>query len=126
MKIDIRTIQVFLLSPGEGRYRGRVLTVFQRLLDAGFQRITFIKSIPDNAGMNSLTRTNLLVFQESLKTIEPFLLLEDDCELWNLPKEPFDIPDDADAVYFGVSFGKDKVCFSSMLFLKHCFQILKS
>lgn len=103
MKLDIRTIQVFLISPGEGRYRGRALTVFQRLLDAGFQRITFVKSIPDNAGMNSLTRTNLLVFQESLKTTEPFLLLEDDCEIWNMSTDPLDLPDDADAVYFGVS-----------------------
>jgi hypothetical protein len=103
MKIDIRTIQVFLVSPGEGRYRGRTLTVFQRLLDAGFQRITFVRSIPDTAGMNSLTRTNLLVMRESLKTTEPFIILEDDCEIWNLPKESIEIPDDADAVYLGVS-----------------------
>jgi hypothetical protein len=103
MKIDIRTVQVFLVSPGEGRYRGRALTVFQRLLDAGFKRITFVKSIPDNAGMNSLTRTNLLLFRESLKTTEPFILLEDDCEIWNMPSDPLDLPDDADAVYLGVS-----------------------
>jgi len=102
MKIDIRTIQVFLVSPGEGRYRGRALTVFQRLLDAGFERISFVRSIPDNAGMNSLTRTNLLLFRESLKKSEPFILLEDDCEIWHLPTE-IEIPDDADAVYLGVS-----------------------
>ena len=103
MKLDIRSVQVFLLSPGEGRWRGRALTVFQRLLDAGFKRISFVKSVPDTAGMNSLTRTNLLVFQEQLNTTEPFLLLEDDCEIWNLPTEPIEIPDDADAVYVGVS-----------------------
>jgi hypothetical protein len=53
--------------------------------------------------MNSLTRTNLLVFREQLKTSEPFILLEDDCEVWHLPKEDLEIPDNADAVYVGVS-----------------------
>ena len=86
MKLDLRTLPVFLISPGTGKYRARVHEVFQRIVDAGFDHVTFVRSAMDPHPTDSLTRT----------------VLEDDVQFDRLPSE-VEIPDDADLLYLGVS-----------------------
>lgn len=105
MKINIKDVKVYLISPCVGKYAGRVRIVLDRLMSQGFKRIEIIKSVEDPVPINSLNRTNIEIFEIEKASHEPFIILEDDCGLYNLfdGYEWVDIPDDADAVYLGVS-----------------------
>jgi hypothetical protein len=102
MRIDVKKTKVYLISPATGKYTERLMTVFRRLITAGFSNIVFQRAIQDPSGTNSLTRTNLEIFRKEVNSNEPFIIMEDDCALWN-DYDTIDIPDNADALYLGVS-----------------------
>lgn len=102
MRIDVKNTRVYLISPATGKYTDRLMTVFRRLVNAGFSNIVFQRAVQDPSGTNSLTRTNLEIFRKEVNSNEPFIIMEDDCALWN-DYSSIDIPDNADAVYLGVS-----------------------
>ncbi len=102
MILDNKDIKVYIISPGAGKYRERVQIVFQRLLDVGYSNIEFVRSIPAESGTNSLTLTNITIFEKELKGDKPFLVIEDDCQVYHMHSK-LHIPDDADVVYLGVS-----------------------
>jgi hypothetical protein len=79
MILDIKSLKVYIISPGENKYRQRVLTVFDRLLDEGFRNITFFKSLVGPNNTASLTNTVLEIFKQELKNDKPFMIVEDDC-----------------------------------------------
>lgn len=102
MRIDLRTVKIYLISPGTGKYEARQATVLQRLKEFGCTNVEVIQSLSDSSGTNSLTRTNIEIFKREMNTNKPFLTLEDDCQFL-FDQHVFEIPDSADAVYFGVS-----------------------
>jgi hypothetical protein len=102
MIVDIKNTTVYLVSPGTGKYKDRVLTVFSRLIDAGFSKIEFIKSLPGLNGAASLTHTVLHIFKRELNNNTPFIILEDDCAFFN-KYDQIEIPEDYDMLYLGVS-----------------------
>lgn len=102
MLIDLQNTKVYLISPGTGKYSTRLSTVFQTLVAAGFSRIEFVRALPDSTGTNSLTKTNLAIFKRELSGTEPFIILEDDCQI-DTSHTQLEIPEDTDAVYLGVS-----------------------
>lgn len=102
MILDIKKTKVYIISPGENKYRDRVIIVFQRLLDEGFRNITFFKSVPGPNNTASLTNTVLEIFKKELKNDEPFIILEDDCAFFNKYSNIV-MPDNTDALYLGVS-----------------------
>lgn len=67
MILDVKKTKVYIISPGENKYRDRVVTVFQRLLDEGFRNITFYKSAAGPNNTASLTNTVLEIFRKELK-----------------------------------------------------------
>ncbi len=104
MRLDLKNIKVYLVSPGTGKYRERVNIVFQRLVDAGYTNIEFFRSIPAENGSISLTKTNIAIFKKEMLNDYPFMIVEDDCKEYFKPKDMIvTIPDDADALYLGVS-----------------------
>jgi hypothetical protein len=102
MLLDIKKIRVYLISPGEGKYRERALTVLGRLMDAGFQHVTFFKSVKGMNNTASLTNTMLEIFSRELHTEDPFIVLEDDCAIFH-DTNTVEIPDTAAALYLGVA-----------------------
>jgi hypothetical protein len=100
MLIDLTKLPVFLISPGTGKYATRLYEVFQRIVNAGFHNVTFVRSEPDPHPTNSLTRTVLKIFKE--QTTGPFIILEDDVQFEYLPTE-VNIPEDTDLLYLGIS-----------------------
>jgi hypothetical protein len=102
MHLDLKRIKVYLVSPGSGKYRPRLHTVFERLVDAGYTNIEFFRSIPADNGTNSLTKTNIEIFKKELNNDEPFMIIEDDCQDY-FKHDNITIPDDADALYLGVA-----------------------
>ncbi len=102
MLIDIKKTRVYIISPGEGKYRDRALTVFGRLMDAGFQQVCFFKSVKGINNTASLTNTILEIFSRELHTDEPFIVLEDDCAVFN-DIDTVEISDTAAALYLGVA-----------------------
>ena len=102
MLLDIKNTTVYLVSPGTDKYKDRVLTVFHRLIDEGFTKIEFIKSLPGLNGTASLTNTILHIFKKELDNDKPFIILEDDCAFFN-KYDQIEIPDDCDMLYLGVS-----------------------
>lgn len=102
MIIDIKDIKVYLISPATDKYRHRVNTVFGRLLDAGFKSIEFVRSLPSHNNVSSLTNTCIKIFKQEMNNIEPFIIIEDDCEFF-YKYDKIEMPDEFDALYLGVS-----------------------
>ena len=102
MNIDIKKVRVYIISPGENKYRDRILTVMGRLIDNGFKNITFFKSLDGPNNTASLTNTVIEIFKKEINNEEPFIILEDDCELFT-KYEMIDIPQNCDILYLGVA-----------------------
>jgi len=102
MRIDLKQIKVYLVSPANGKYRDRVTIVFNRLIDAGFHNIEFIRSQSALNNVSSLTNACLTIFKKELTGTEPFMIIEDDCAIMK-NYDTIDIPDDYDTIYLGVS-----------------------
>jgi hypothetical protein len=102
MLLDIKNTRVYLISPAEGKYRERAITVFTRFIDEGFKNITFIKSLPGPNGTASLTNTVIEILKKELKNDIPFLIVEDDVAFFH-KRDTINLPDNCDALYAGVS-----------------------
>lgn len=95
-------MKVYVISPATGHYYDRLQTVLERLKIHGFQDVECVPSVSDTNHTNSLSRTNLKIFEKELHETRPFLILEDDVQIEHLiPSLP--IPNDACALYLGVS-----------------------
>ena len=102
MLVDIKSTKVYLISPGTGKYRDRTITVLVRLIDEGFKRVEYVKSLPGLNNTASLTNTVLDIFKRELDGDQPFIILEDDCAFFT-KYDIIDIPDTYDMLYLGVA-----------------------
>jgi hypothetical protein len=117
MHITINDVKVYIVSPGSAHYKARLLTVFERLVTAGFKRVEFFRSLPSTSsaldketgvtshiGTDSLSRTILAILERELVggMRRPFIIVEDDVQVFHAC-ESIDLPENADAVYLGVS-----------------------
>ena len=102
MLLDIKNITVYIISPGTDKYRSKLITVFERVINEGFKNVVFFKSIPDSNKTVSLTNTVLEIFKRELNNDNPFIILEDDCAFFT-KYDQIEIPDNADMLYLGVS-----------------------
>jgi hypothetical protein len=102
MLLDIKSITVYIISPGVDNYRSKLLTVFERVVNEGFKNVTFFKSVPGPNKTASLTNTVLEIFKQELNNDKPFIILEDDCAFFT-KYDQVEIPDTADMLYLGVS-----------------------
>ncbi|HET6347112.1 MAG TPA: hypothetical protein VFH51_19415, partial [Myxococcota bacterium] len=109
MKIDIREIPTFLLSPAVDtpKFSSRRSAVTGALQVAGFKSVTVVDGFwgPADAVL-ACAYTHLLAIEQALtqtNPFRPFLILEDDSLLD--PERPvvLDIPDDADACWLGTT-----------------------
>lgn len=102
--MDLRKIRVYVLSPGVGKYEARLKQTMERLRSVGFQWVEHVVSVPDDNPTNSLSRTNLVVFEKEKNKSGPFLVVEDDIQIGE-DNAGFILhpPPDAVAVYLGVS-----------------------
>jgi len=105
--MDLRKVKVYVISPGIGKYEKRLHTTLERLQQAGFQHVEHVPSVPDPSHTNSLSRTNLLIFEKEQDQTEPFIIIEDDIKIEDFivdnDKWFLHVPPDAVAVYLGVS-----------------------
>jgi hypothetical protein len=102
MIIDIKKTKVYIISPGENKYRDRVLTVMGRLIDEGFKNITFFKSLPGPNNTASLTNTVIEICKKEMNNDQPFIILEDDCAIFTGHND-IEVPAAADVLYLGVA-----------------------
>jgi hypothetical protein len=102
MLINIKNIKVYVVSPGEDKFMKRLLIVFERLVKYGFTNIEYFKSIPGKNSTESLTITILEIFKKEKDNDYPFIILEDDCDIFH-KYESIKIPDNLDILYLGVS-----------------------
>lgn len=102
MHIDIKNTKVYVISPGTGIYTNRILTVFHRLVQYGFQRVEFVRSLPGQTNTLSLTNTVIDICKRELSGDAPFIILEDDCAVFT-EYDKIELPDDSDVLYLGVS-----------------------
>ena len=117
MLLSIKDIKVYIVSPGTAHYVTRLHTVFERLVSNGFKRVEFFRSVASESelskketgvsihtGTDSLSRTILAILEHELVggMRNPFIIVEDDVQVFH-KYDLIEIPDDADAVYLGVS-----------------------
>ena len=102
MLLDIKNITVYIISPGINNYRNKLLTVFERVVNEGFKRVVFFKSLPGPNKTASLTNTVLEIFKQELNNDKPFIILEDDCAFFT-KYDQIEIPENTDMVYLGVA-----------------------
>lgn len=104
--MDLRQVKVYVISPGTGKYKSRLLHTLTKLHQVGFQNIEHVMSVFDENPTNSLSKTNLVIFEKEKNRNDPFMIIEDDIqieegitdEMWTIQ-----VPHDAAAVYLGVS-----------------------
>lgn len=104
--MDLRQVKVYVISPAVGKYELRLRNTLSRLYRVGFQNVEHVPSVPDENPTNSLSRTNLVIFEKEKDGTEPFMIIEDDVRVEDLvgdDKWHLDVPQDAAAVYLGVS-----------------------
>lgn len=104
--MDLRQIKVYVISPGVGKYMSRLTSTLMRLQHAGFQDVEHVFSVFDESPTNSLSKTNLLIFEKEKYRTDPFIIIEDDIQVEDLLTNDMwclHIPEDAVAVYLGVS-----------------------
>lgn len=99
--MDLLGCRVYIISPGKGAYRNRLAVCFQRLVDRGFRHIEFVRSIEGNDKTESLTRTTAWILEQELTREDPFLIVDDDIEVEDVPTTII-LPEKAAAVYLGV------------------------
>ena len=102
MILDIKNITVYIISPGVDKYRNKLITVFERVIDEGFKNVVFFKSVQGLNKTASLTNTVLEIFKRELNNDMPFIVLEDDCAFFT-KYDQIEIPDNTDMLYLGVS-----------------------
>lgn len=102
MIIDIKNTKIYLISPGINKYRNRLFTGFSRLVDEGFIRVEYFKSVCGLNNTSSLTNTVIEIFKLELYNDRPFIILEDDCAFFT-KYNIIEVPDNMDALYLGVS-----------------------
>ena len=102
MLLDIKNITVYIISPGINNYRNKLLTVFERVVNEGFKRVVFFKSLPGPNKTASLTNTVLEIFKQELNNDKPFIILEDDCAFFT-KYDQIEIPENTDMLYLGVA-----------------------
>jgi hypothetical protein len=102
MLLDIKDITVYIISPGINTYRNKLITVFQRVVDEGFKKVVFFKSVPGPNKTASLTNTVIEIFKKELSNDTPFIILEDDCAFFTR-YDGIEIPDNTDMLYLGVA-----------------------
>lgn len=100
--MDLRTVKTYLISPATGKYVHRSQEVMRRLHGHGFHNVELIVSVADPSPTNSLSLTNLLIFEKELGKCRPFLIVEDDIQFAHTDYY-VDIPQDAVAIHLGVS-----------------------
>lgn len=105
--MDLRQVRTYVISPGTGKFGQRLRDTLDRLRRIGFQNVEHVPSVPDESATNSLSRTNLLIFEKEKDRDTPFLVVEDDIQIDDFPTTEnmwhITIPKDAVAVYLGVS-----------------------
>lgn len=100
--MNIKSVKVYIISPMEGKYKERSDIVSQRVKDNGFTNVINFKSIPDPNNTNSLTKTVIEIFNRELHNTDPFIILEDDCDIaYNI--DAIQLPESTDVLYLGVS-----------------------
>lgn len=102
MKLNIKKVKAYIISPGTDHYANRLSTVFKRLVEAGFERIEFVRSVPCEQKYKSLSLTLIEIFKREINSSEPFIMFEDDCKVLQDYNE-IEIPDNFDLLYLGVS-----------------------
>lgn len=97
MKLKLTDIPVVYINLDEQQDRKENLE--KSLNELGFKNIIRVSAFKDHIGKRGCAYSHAIALEE----IEPpFILLEDDCVPLNFVDE-IEIPDDADAVYLGVS-----------------------
>lgn len=84
----------------------RLRNTMSRLQQVGFQDIEHVFSVPDESPTNSLSKTNLVIFEKEKDRADPFIIIEDDIQVEDFLTNDMwclQIPQDAVAVYLGVS-----------------------
>lgn len=101
--MDLRKVRVYVISPGVGKYEARLKKTMERLQAAGFQDLEHVGSVHDDNPTNSLSRTNLMIFEKEKTRTGPFIIVEDDIQIEDHAQFILHPPPDAVAVYLGVS-----------------------
>jgi len=102
MLLDIKDTTVYIISPATDKYRSKLLTVFERVIDEGFKKVVFFKSVPGPNKTASLTNTVIEIFKKELNNETPFIILEDDCAFFT-KYDKIEVPDSTDMLYLGAS-----------------------
>ena len=97
--IDLRDIPILVIN-SEDRPDRR--TFMQRQMDALELPFSFMNGIRMSGGGRGCAQAHLAILKQSDVSV-PFLVLEDDCEFTDKFHYGYELPEESDAVYLGVS-----------------------
>lgn len=100
MRVDLRELSTYFINL-ERDYQKSIDT-YDRLFGLGFKNVNRFEGIlHDNPKAGCARSQHSVMSDDNIKL--PFILLEDDIVHTGLDKFVFDVPDDADALYLGIS-----------------------
>ena len=102
-KSDLRSISTVVISPDVGKYVARKINTMALLTKLGFTNVSHYKSratMPGEMYTKCLVDANIAILSRGEN---PVLIIEDDIHTDVNTLVNFKIPDDADALYFGIS-----------------------
>jgi hypothetical protein len=109
MKINIPTISAFYINMEDAHQRKDDFISWNR--DLGFNNVTRIAGIYDNLYYVGLSKAHVNALKDGISLEEAFIIFEDDAAPTEAYVSQIEVPDDADAVYLGVSpwgFSRDQ------------------
>lgn len=102
--LDLRKIKTVFICPEHNeKYKVRCTYMFTMLKNLGFEHVAHYKSGSDRYDPYPLNVATYNILQMHMN--EPVFIIEDDLEFIENPPMIYEIPNDADAVYFGISGG---------------------
>jgi len=97
MKLNLTKLPVVYINLDDQPHRRELME--ENLTKLGFQNIIRVSAFKDSIGKRGCAYSHALALEE---IDSPFIVLEDDCLPLNFVDE-IEIPDEADAVYLGIS-----------------------
>jgi hypothetical protein len=100
--INISDIPVYYMNMPQDVERGELLE--RRLLSVGFRSVTRVETELNYPKSRGVALAHKKALQEAIEDFGgPFIILEDDVEFFRSPGNSIEYPDDAHALYLGVS-----------------------
>ena len=121
MKLELKKIKYYFLTCNNPKRKKHMLEEFKDLDITPVEPVTGINKLCSGATGHSRIYDLGVQEQDKNKSFQPFVVLEDDCKKYRNFQDTFEIPDNSDILYIGIStwgmdFKKSKTGINGLIY----------